>query len=94
MNDELPPAETETVPAVRPIRKTRQKFKPPATAPEDRRECKLVVSRALHIAIRMEAARLDRTIQTLLLDGLRRAFPNIAIVIEKELKEAERKRAA
>lgn len=94
MNDELPPAETETAPAVRPIRKTRSKFKPPATAPEDRRECKLVVSRALHIAIRMEAARRDTNIQTLLLDGLRRTFPHIATVIEKELKEAERKHAA
>jgi hypothetical protein len=75
-------------------RKPRRKFKAPATAQDDRRELKMYASKALHIACRIEAAKRDTTVNALLMDGLRRSFPALALIIDKEMREAERKHAA
>jgi len=75
-------------------RKPRRKFKAPATAQDDRRELKMYASKALHIACRIEAAKRDTTVNALLMDGLLRSFPALALIIDKEMREAERKHAA
>jgi hypothetical protein len=92
MSDDVSAPDPDSLP-IR-ARKPRRKFKAPATAQDDRREVKMYASKALHIAIRMEAAKKDTTVNALLMDGLRRSFPALALVIDRELKEAERKHAA
>ncbi len=92
MNEESPSPENEAPQSLRPARKVRKKFKAPTAAPADRRECKVLVGRNLHLAIKMEACRRDMTIQSLLLDGLRRLSSTIAAAIEREMLENKRQR--
>lgn len=92
MSDDVPAPDPDSLPIHG--RKPRRKFKAPVTAQADKREVKMYCSKALHIAIRVEAAKKDTTVNALLMDGLRRSFPALALIIDRELKEAERKNAA
>jgi len=72
-------------PAIKtPVKRTR--FKATPTTADDRRACRMLCSRAISIALHVEAAKRELTISALLLDACRSRFPSIAAVIDAEAK--------
>ena len=72
-------------PAIKlPVKRTR--FKAPPTTADDRRACRMLCSKAISIALHVEAARRELSISALLLDACRSRYPSIAGALDAEAK--------
>ena len=84
MTDAPTPEEPVPHPLKLPVK--RVKFKVAKTASDDRRALKLLTTKAVKIAICVEASRREVSYSALIIEALRRSFPAIAAAIEGDTK--------